>query len=356
MSLGDASYPKPEQRQAFFEELETRLNAMPGAEAFALSDEIPPSGRMHAKPYNGLEVNGEPRQSDEAGGMVGWRIVTPGYFSALRIPIVRGRGFNETDRAPNASLIVLSQTLAQRLLGNRDALGARIRLEPHGPWYTVIGVAGNVKNAGVLAQDDPEYYVVRKHEIGAAASEDHSPIFDRRASIIIRSSLAPGTVANWIRGQVSTLDPTLPIDIETMNARVGKLAARPRFNASVLTIFAVIGVLLAAIGLYGVVSFLVAQRTQEIGIRMALGATPRDITRLVLARASRWTAAGILLGLIGSLAAGRVMAAVLYQVSGGDARTLGVSMAILALIALVAAWIPSRRAARIDPVEALRRE
>ncbi|HEY4739056.1 MAG TPA: ABC transporter permease [Candidatus Acidoferrales bacterium] len=353
MSLGEANYPQREQRQAFFEELEARLSAMPGAEAFAMSDEIPPSGRMHAKPYNALEVSGQPRQSDEAGGMVGWRIVTPGYFSALRIPIVRGRGFNETDRSPNTSLIVLSQTLAQRLF---DALGARIRLEPNGPWYTVIGVAGNVKNAGVLAQDDPEYYVVRKHDIGAAASGNQSPEFDRRASVIIRSSLATATIADWIREQVSALDPTLPIEIETMNARVGKLAARPRFNASVLTIFAVIGVLLAAIGLYGVVSFLVAQRTQEIGIRMALGATPRDITRLVLARASRWTAAGILLGLIGSLAAGRVMAAALYQVSGGDARTLAESMTILAAIALFAAWIPSRRAARIDPVEALRRE
>ena len=356
MSLGEASYPQPEQRQAFFEQLETRLSSMPGADAFALSDEIPPSGRMHAKPYNGLEVYGEPRQGDEAGGMVGWRIVTPGYFSALRIPIIRGRGFNETDRTPNESLIVVSRTLAQRLLGNRDALRARIRLEPDGPWYTVIGVAENVKNAGVLAEADPEYYVVRKHEIGAAASGDRSPTLDRRASIIVRSSLAPATIANWIREQVSALDPTLPVEIETMNERVGKLAARPRFNASVLTIFAVIGVLLAAIGLYGVVSFLIAQRTQEIGIRMALGATPRDITRLVLARASRWTGAGILLGLIGSLAAGRVMAVVLYQVSGGDARTLAESMAILAAIALLAAWIPSRRAARIDPVEALRRE
>jgi putative ABC transport system permease protein len=356
VSLGAASYPEPEQRQAFFERLEARLNWMPGADAFALSDTLPPNGAMHAKPYNALEIAGEPRNTGEAGGMVGWRIVTPGYFSALRIPIVRGRGFNEAERAPNDYLIVLSKTLAQRLLGNRGALGARIRLEPDGPWYTVIGVAGNVKNGGVLAEDDPEYYVVRKHEAGAAASENPSPIFDRRASIIIRSSLAPATIANWIRAQVSALDPTLPIEIETMNERVGKLAARPRFNASVLTIFAVIGVLLAAIGLYGVVSFLVAQRTQEIGIRMALGATPRDIARLVLARASRWTAAGILLGLIGSLAAGRVMAAVLYQVSGGDARTLAESMTILAAIALIAAWIPSRRAARIDPVEALRRE
>ncbi|MGC1685315.1 MAG: ABC transporter permease, partial [Candidatus Acidiferrales bacterium] len=178
MSLGDADYPKPEQRQSFFEELETRLSAMPGADAVALSDTLPPNGAMHAKPYNALEVYGEPRQNDEAGGMVGWRIVTPGYFSALRIPIVRGRGFKEADRAANDYLIVLSQTLARRLLGNRDALGKQIRLEPSGFWYSVIGVAGNVKNGGVLAEDDPEYYVVRKHDIGP-----------RRAAINHRNSI-----------------------------------------------------------------------------------------------------------------------------------------------------------------------
>ncbi|MFZ0737683.1 MAG: ABC transporter permease [Candidatus Acidiferrales bacterium] len=356
VTLGESSYPQPEQRHAFFEELESRLNHMPGIEALAMSDTLPPSGIMRAEPYNALKVAGELRQSEEAGGMVGWRYVTPAYFAALGIPIVRGRCFEERDRASNENLVLVSQTLAQRLFGNRDPLGERIQMHPGSPWFAVIGVAGNVKNGGLLAPDDPEYYLVRKHGTENAPGENAPPEFDRGASIIIRSALAPAVIANWTRQVVAGLDPTLPIAIETMDGRVGKLAARPRFNASLLTLFAAIGAALSAIGLYGVVSFLVAQRTREIGIRMAFGATPGKIARLVLARASRWAGAGIVLGAAGSLVVGRAMASVLYNISGTDARTLGMSAGLLLIVTFLAAWMPSRKAARIDPAQALRRD
>ena len=315
-----------------------------------------PSGIMRAEPYNALKVAGELRQSEEAGGMVGWRYVTPAYFAALGIPIVRGRCFEERDRASNENLVLVSQTLAQRLFGNRDPLGERIQMHPGSPWFAVIGVAGNVKNGGLLAPDDPEYYLVRKHGTENAPGENAPPEFDRGASIIIRSALAPAVIANWTRQVVAGLDPTLPIAIETMDGRVGKLAARPRFNASLLTLFAAIGAALSAIGLYGVVSFLVAQRTREIGVRMAFGATPEKIARLVLARASRSAGAGIVLGAAGSLAVGRAMASVLYNISGTDARTLRMSAGLLLIVAFLAAWMPSRKAARIDPAQALRRD
>jgi ABC-type antimicrobial peptide transport system permease subunit len=166
----------------------------------------------------------------------------------------------------------------------------------------------------------------------------------------------PRAMATRVRAEVAGLDPTVPVDIETMRQHVGRLAERPRFNAVLLGIFAGMGLLLAAIGLYGVVSFLVAQRTQEIGVRMALGATPGAIARQVLEQAARWTAAGAVLGVLGSLVTLRLLQAMLFQVSWKDPWTLAAALVVLLGVALVAAWIPSLRAARVDPVQALRRE
>ncbi len=163
-------------------------------------------------------------------------------------------------------------------------------------------------------------------------------------------------MAEWLRGEVAALDPALPLNIETMNQRVSKLAQRPRFNAALLGLFAAMGVLLAVIGLYGVVAFLVAQRTQEIGIRIALGATPAAISRLVLGHAARWTLAGAVAGVAGSFVAHRWLKALLFQVPDQDLLALGIALALLLAAALVAAWIPSRRAARVDPLIALRQE
>ena len=356
VSLGEAGYPDAVRQQAFFEQLEARLRRIPGIDSLAVTDSLPPSGSMRAKPFNALEIEGEARHSESAGGMVAWRAVTPDYFAVLRIPIVRGRGFLEEDRDSKEDLIVLSQTLAKRLFGDADPLGRNIRLDPTSPWHKVIGVAENVKNGGILAPDDPEYYLVRKHSAACAAAGPDSCQFSRAASFLIRTSLASAAMANWIRSDVAALDPALPVTIETMNERVGKLTAQPRFNASLLSLFAAVSVLLAAIGLYGVVSFLVSQRTQEFGVRIALGATPANITRLVLVRAARWTAAGLALGVFASIAARAAMRGLLFGVSRNGTSSLAIPVLLLIAIALVAAWIPSHRAARIDPVEALRRD
>jgi putative ABC transport system permease protein len=356
ISLGEASYADPQRQQAFFEQLEARLRRIPGIDSLAVTDSLPPSGSMRAKPFNALEIEGETRHTESAGGMVGWRAVTPNYFAVLRIPIVRGRGFRDEDRDSKEDLIVLSQTLATRLFGDADPLGRNIRLDPASPWHKVIGVAENVKNGGILAPDDPEYYLVRKHSAACAPAGPDSCQSSRAASFLIRTSLASPAMANWIRSDVAALDPALPVTIETMNERVGKLTAQPRFNASLLSLFAAVSVLLAAIGLYGVVSFLVSQRTQEFGVRIALGATPANIMRLVLARAARWTAVGLILGVFASIAAAVIMRSLLFGVSGNAAGSLAFPVLFLIAVALAAAGIPSLRAARIDPVEALRQD
>ena len=347
VTLGQKSYDEPARQLAFFEELERRLDRIPGATQVALSDSTPLSGTPRSTIYSVIDVAGRPQSAEGTGGMVTWRAVTPGYFAALGVPILRGRGFREEDRDPQQNAIILSGTLARRMFPGEDPLGKQIRPGHSGPWRTVIGVAGNVKNSALAERDDPEFYVVRKH----------SPEpFGRTATAILSGPTDRAALARWVRTTVAALDPALPVEIETLDQRVGKLAQRPRFNAWLLGLFAAMGLLLSAIGLYGVISFLVAQRTQEIGVRMALGATPGAIARLVLGHAARWTLAGAALGVAGSLFAARLLAAMLFHVSARDPWILAAAVAALWATAMLAAWVPSRRAAHVDPMQALRQE
>jgi len=279
--------------------------------------------------------------------------VTPGYFATLGIPMVRGRAFTEGDRAPGASSMILSQTFAERLFPNGDAIGKRIKTSE---WATVVGVAADVKNLGPMLASEPEYYILRRHVPDATSQMQEPPLGWRQAKVAIRTSVNPKVMAGWIQREFAALDPALPVSIGSMQRRVGRLVDRPRFNALLLTLFAGMGVLLAAVGLYGVMAFLVGQRTQEIGVRMALGATPGVITKLVLSRAAGWTLAGMLVGLVGSLFATRAIQSMLFDVSARDPWTFMVVLPVLLLIALSAASIPMLRAARVDPMTALRHE
>jgi predicted permease len=347
-------YARDARQLAFFEDLEARLKRLPGVTAAAVSDSIPPSGGTLGRPFSAIAVEGRPPSPERAAGMVAWRYVTPGYFAALGIPILRGRPFREEDRRPAEYAVILSETLARRLFPFDDPIGKRVLKTARGQRFTVVGIAGDVKNAGPARAAEPEYYVVRKH----APDETFENEGDgwRSASAVIRSPLNPRAMAVWVRAEFAALDATLPVEVETMRQRVGELAERPRFNAMLLTLFAAMGMLLAAIGLYGVLPFLVTLRTPEIGVRMALGATPANVTRLLLGQAAVWALAGAGLGMAGSLFAMRLLRSLLFEVPERDPWTLIAAPVLLLLVALMAAWIPSRRAARVDPMQALRQE
>jgi putative ABC transport system permease protein len=349
ITLGRKTYSDPARRRAFFEELETRLSRIPGVAEVAISDTLPPEGDLAGSMMSAtFQVQGRPPVEGAAGrGMVREREITPGYFATLGIPVLRGRGFREEDRNPDVNVVVLSDMFARRMFPGEDPMGKQIRSYTQAPWQTVIGVVGNVRNKGLVEANDPEWYTVRKHSRGNLGLSGVA---------ILRTQLDPRIVAPRMRSELAALDPTLPVNIETMQQRVDKLAERPRFQAVLLSIFAATGLLLAAIGLYGVLSFQVAQRIQEIGVRMALGGTPRAISRLVLGRAARWTVAGAVLGVIGSLFAVRLIETTLFRVSAQDPRVLAGALAVLFGAAFVAAWIPSHRASRADPMEALRHE
>ncbi len=351
--LGRQGYSEDTRQVQFFDDLETRLGKIPGMGSFAISDSLPPSGGTRGRLLASIQVEGQPPFDKGTGGLITWRYITPSYFSTLGIPIVLGRSFSEQDRAPGASAMILSQAFAQRLFPNGDAVGKRIKTVE---WATVVGVAADVKNLGPMQPSEPEYYILRKHVQDENSRIQEPPTGWRQAKVAIRTSVNPKVMAGWIKREFAALDPALPVMLGNMQQRVGRLVDRPKFNAFLLTLFAAMGVLLAAIGLYGVMAFLVGQRTQEIGVRMALGATPGAITKLVLSRAAAWTLAGVLVGLVGALFATRAIQSLLFEVPARDPWTFFVVLPMLLLIALGAAWIPTLRAARVDPMTALRHE
>ena len=347
VTLGSHQYPTAKEQFAFYESLEEKLRGLPGVDALALSDSLPPSGMMRSRPYSGLQIEGREPYRQGTGGMIGWRAVTPQYFGALSIPIVGGRSFASEDRELNAHVMIVSESMARKMFGNGDALGQRVRMINGKDWFTIVGIAADVKNDGITSSANPEYYLVRRQVADDATS---------RTTIILRTSLNSAATARWVRAEIAALDPTLPVEIETMDQRVGELLARPRFNALLLSIFGGIALLLASIGVYGVMALLVTQRTQEIGVRMALGATRRGIAALVLSSAAGWTLAGIAVGVLASLAAARGVRTLLFGVPQFDPIALGISVAVLMSAALLAAYIPARRAAMVDPIIALRHE
>ena len=207
-------------------------------------------------------------------------------------------------------------------------------------------MARNVKNNGLTDGDDPEFYIARKR--GGAPRPD--------AALIVRSNADERAVAQWLRAEIGALDPELPVDIKTMEQQVRELTLRPRFNAVLVAIFAGMGLLLAALGVYGVVSYMVAQRTAEIGVRMAMGSTPDGVSLWVLRATAPWIGGGAALGIAGSLFTNELLRGMLFQISPNDPRIVGVAFSVMLGAALMAAWFPALRAARLDPVQALRQD
>jgi len=341
---------------AFYERLETRLRSLPGSPVYAISDSIPPYGGSRSRPFFVLNVEGRPPYPEGSGGMVGWRYVTPGYFAAMGIPIVVGRGFSEQERDAQEMPIILSRELARRLFPDGGPLGRHILSTGAGVWHTVVGVAGDVINNGLDHHPEPEYYELRKHFADDTYNNRQPNGGWRGATLIVRSPLSPEVMSKTLRGIMTELDPAVPVTVQTLQERAGALTIAPRFDALLLGGFAGVGLLLAAIGIFGVIAFLVGQRTREVGVRMALGATPTSVTRMFLRHAAGWTLAGVAAGLTGSLAFTRLLSTMLFQVNARDPWSLAAAPVLLLAVALTAAWLPARRAARIDPVRTLREE
>ncbi|HEX4380386.1 MAG TPA: ABC transporter permease, partial [Candidatus Acidoferrum sp.] len=348
ITLANYRYPQPSQQIAFLMALKTRLRSVPGVTGVAISDTLPPAGHMRSTLLTAVEPEGRPPMPEGTGGPVAWRAVSPEFFSVLSIPIVRGRAFDAQDEQPPENPMILDETLARKLFPNEDPIGKRIRLfKQETPWRTVVGVAADVRNNGVVENSDPQFYLPWKND----------PVeFFTDAQLLVRTPLNANAVATWMREATRAQDATLPVEIGRMSNRVEKLAERPRFNAVLLSLFAAMGVALAAIGIYGVVGFLVARQTQEIGVRMALGASPQNILGMVLWNIGRWTIVGAAAGILGAWFCARLMASLLFEVRAHDPVPLAVAALLLLGVAFFAAYLPARRAMRVDPLVALRYE
>ncbi len=274
--------------------------------------------------------------------------MTPDYFRVMGIPVKRGRLFTDADRSDTPPVLVLSESAAQTLFPGDDAIGKRVRVgDPaSGPWRTIVGIAGNVLHANLTDPPTLEMYLPQ------------SQMTDSYLVLAVKtSSPRPDATLGPIREIVRALDAGVPVyDVATMRDLVDRAAADRRFVMRLLMGFAALAVLLAALGLYGVVAYTVAQRTREIGVRMALGAAPRDILRLVFESGALTVAGGLLAGVACALATMRLLRTLLFDVSATDPITLLAAAGALAAVAFVAHWIPARRALRIDPMEALRTE
>ena len=343
-------YSTNQRAMDFYLRLEAALRRLPGIRAVGMADSVPPGGWQGDFRYSDLGVQGKPRPVPGTGGTVVSRTVTPDYFRALNIPIIRGRDFTDQDRTGNESEVILSRLLAARLVPDEDPVGKRVQTA--GPrsdaWFTVVGVADNVKNSGLTEQSEPEIYFLR-HSVGADWNGN-------RLIVLIDSVMPPSTVEPWVRSEIASIDPTVPVDMAPIKQIIGRLADRPRFETALLAFFAFTGLVLAIVGLYGLIAFMTTQRTHEIGVRMALGATRGNILCLITGDGLRIVATGGALGLSSALAISRMLKALLFQVSTYDPFTFIVVPVLLSLVALVAILIPARTAMSVEPAVTLRAE
>jgi predicted permease len=350
IALPGFRYNTDQKEMDFYLRAEAAIRRLPGVRAVAISDSVPPGGWQGGSRSSDLAVEGKPKSEQGPGESLAVRTITPDYFQALNIPIVRGHNFTEADRSSKESLIIISRLLAARLFPGEDPIGQRVH-SPYGvggAWYTVVGVAQNVKNGGLIEPDEPEIYFLRH-----STADNWS---GRAPLLIVDSVLSPEATVPWVRSQIAQIDPTVPVATETLNDQVRKLASRPRFEMALLGFFALCGLLMAMVGLYGVISFLATQRTQEIGVRMALGATRLDILRLISSEGVRLIVAGGAIGLAASIAMAQLLKSLLYEVKPHDPAMYSVAMVLLVLVALAATFIPARAAMKVEPTVALRYE
>jgi putative ABC transport system permease protein len=330
--------------------LEAALRRLPGTRAVSVSDSVPPGGWQSGFRFSGLKVEGKPpipMGSDETGVS---RTVTPDYFRALNIPIIHGRGFSDEDRTGSQSEVILSRFMAATLFGNEDPIGKRLQTigVHNGASEVVVGVAENVKNKGLTEQSEPEMYTFRR-----SLPDDWS---GNHLVLVVDSLMPAKAVEPWVHSAIASLDPTVPAEMEVLDQTVNRLADQPRFETALLGFFAFAGLTMAIVGLYGLMAFLTTQRTHEIGIRMALGATRENILRLITVDGLRIVALGGARGLAVALVISRLIRALLFQVSPTDPLTFVLVPLILSLVTLIAILIPARAGMRVEPAATLRAE
>src|SRR5262245_5485740 len=345
VDLPDSRYGKPEQSVNFNRELLKRIEALPGVRSAAMVFKLPLGG---SDASTTIQIEGQPTDKNRyqpAGG----RIATPGYFRTLGIPFISGRDFTERDDLKAPPVIIINETLAQRYFPNQDPIGKHmnpgVSVDGLPPWREVVGVTRSVRHRGLDQEPRPEYYL------------PHAQTPDFSLVTVVRAAGDPLAIVGAVRNEVRSLDSELLVDrVKTLDQYLAESVAQPRFNTLLLALFAGAALILTVIGLYGVMSYSVAQRTREIGVRVALGAQTGDVLRLIVGQGMKLTLLGVAIGLVASLALTRLMKSLLFGVSPTDPLSFAGIALLLTAVALLACWAPARRAAKVDPMIALRCE
>jgi predicted permease len=331
----------PDGIEPFFQELREQVSAIPGVVAVGTTSQFPPGVFSR----NQLLIEGAPTQSEAAIPVAYTTLISPGYFDAMRMTVLRGRGLTEADRATSPWVAVIDETAARRYFPDTDPIGQRIRIDADAPWMEIVGVTAATQNTGLDREPQPELF----------GSSVQMGGLSNQMFLVVRTSVAPRSVLPAVREAVVSIDPEQPVYlIRTLEEALAQTQATRRLSMYSLGILALFALLLAAVGIYGVVAYAVSRRTREIGVRMALGAARSQVLGLVVRQALLPVAIGAGVGIAAAVATGRLMSSLLFGVSGGDPVTLIASAAVLGTAALLASWLPARRAVALDPVQALR--
>jgi predicted permease len=327
----------------FLTGVQGRVAALPGVESVGAINNLPVSG--FGSVNGDFNIDGRPKFKSGEAPVAEFRLVTPGYFRAIGIPVIKGRTFAEDEGPGQPVTVMVNETLARRFFPGEDAIGKRLIVLDEKP-HEIVGVVGDARQWGLDKPADPEIYF----SYGQMS-------FDNGAVFVVRTNVEPSTLSDGVRRAVREADHDAPVSsVKTMEQVVADSTAQRRFNTVLMTCFAGVALLMAAIGLYGVISYSVAQRVQEIGIRMALGAQVGNVLRMVLWNGLKLALAGVLLGVAVSFALTRVLAGLLYGVSATDPSIFLAGSAFLVAVALLACYVPARRATKVDPMTALRYE
>ena len=341
MSLQGERYATPAALTRFYDEGLARIRSLPGVRAAAVVNGVPLERALNLN----VDVLDGPEKIEDA--LTDWRYATPGYFAAMGIRLVSGRLFDERDRQDTVPVAVVSDVAVRMYWSGQNPMGRRLATwEDGGPvWRQIVGVVQGTRHFGPEAPQKAEIYL--------PVAQAPVPYM----TLVVRTQGDPTALIPAVRGQLAAIDPEQSaFGFETMDDLVAKSTARRQFQTALVTMFAVLALLLAAIGVYGVMGYMVAQRRREIGVRLALGAKPRDVVNMILGNGLRLTLAGVVAGMAGAVALSRVLAGFVYGVSPLDPATYTAAIGLLAAVAALSAYRPSRKAAAMDPLVVLRDE
>ena len=332
-------YSTLDKTSNFFQELERRVSGLPGVESVGLVTELALSGQLNDMPFT---VEGRPPVTIDQAFDADFRRVNQHYLRTMRIPLLRGRNFTEQEVRQAANVVIVSDLLARQVFPNEDPIGKRLLLAMGDQPVEIIGIAGDIRDRTLEREPFPAMYY---------------PIYAGRTNLVIRTQGDPTSIIAAVRREVQAIDPNQPVaEVKTLEQWVDTSVATPRYRTMLLGLLALLALVLAATGIYGVMSYSVAQRTHEIGVRMALGARQLDVLKLVVRQGMGLVLIGVALGLLSAIALTRVMSSLLFGVGARDPLTFVVVAMVLSLVAFVACYLPARRATKVDPLVALRYE